>query len=148
MPDDRSAMAMPYATVPWLSGLAGHTLKHQLEVPLLVTFHTLDRVKADASPEELSAAEPARRAHAEAEIVGCADAVLASCSVEAEQLIELYGAEPARIEIVPLGVEHAFTLKIHVIDERVAALRSARDAIELLLNLASLGGGGCREHFR
>src|ERR1700680_2960098 len=27
----------------WLSGHAGHTLKHQLEVPLLVTFHTLDR---------------------------------------------------------------------------------------------------------
>src|SRR5205823_5525461 len=45
----------------WLSGMAGHTLKHELGVPLLVTFHTLDRVKADASPEELSAAEPARR---------------------------------------------------------------------------------------
>jgi len=92
----------------WLSGLAGHALKHELGVPLLVTFHTLDRVKADASPEELSAAEPARRAHAEAEIVGCADAVLASCSVEAEQLIELYGAEPGRIAIVAPGVDHAF----------------------------------------
>ncbi len=78
----------------WLSGLAGHTLKHELDVPLLVTFHTLDRVKADASPEELSAAEPARRAQSEAEIVGCADAVVASCSVEAEQLVELYGRPP------------------------------------------------------
>ncbi len=92
----------------WLSGLAGHTLKHQLDVPLLVTFHTLDRVKADVSPEELSAAEPARRAHSEAEIVGCADAVLASCSVEAEQLVELYGARPERITIVAPGVDHAF----------------------------------------
>ena len=77
-------------------------------MPLLVTFHTLDRVKADASPEELSAAEPARRAQAEAEIVGCADAVLASCSVEAEQLVELYGAAPDRIAIVAPGVDHAF----------------------------------------
>jgi D-inositol-3-phosphate glycosyltransferase len=92
----------------WLSGLAGHSLKHDLGVPLLVTFHTLDRVKADASPEELSAAEPARRSVAEAEIVGCADAVLASCSVEAEQLVELYGADPARIAIVAPGVDHAF----------------------------------------
>jgi D-inositol-3-phosphate glycosyltransferase len=92
----------------WLSGLAGHTLKHELDVPLLVTFHTLDRVKAEASPEELSAAEPARRAQAEAEIVGCADAVVASCSVEAEQLIELYGATPERIAIVAPGVDHAF----------------------------------------
>ncbi|MGH9057181.1 MAG: glycosyltransferase, partial [Acidimicrobiales bacterium] len=91
----------------WLSGLAGHTLKHQLEVPLLVTFHTLDRVRADASPEELSAAEPARRALAEAEIVGCADAVLASCSVEADQLVDLYDAPPERIAVVPLGVDHA-----------------------------------------
>ena len=45
----------------WLSGMAGHTLKHELNLPLLVTFHTLDRVKADASPEELFASEPARR---------------------------------------------------------------------------------------
>ena len=73
-----------------------------------MTFHTLDRVKADASPEELSAAEPARRAQAEAEIVGCADAVVASCSVEAEQLVELYGAAPDRIAIVAPGVDHAF----------------------------------------
>ena len=92
----------------WLSGLAGHTLKHELDIPLLVTFHTLDRVKADASPEELQAAEPARRASAEAEIVDCADAVVASCSVEADQLVELYHAAPERIAIVPPGVDHAF----------------------------------------
>ena len=92
----------------WLSGLAGHVLKHQLELPLLVTFHTLDRVKADASPEEISFQEPARRAAAESQIVGCADAVVASCSVEAEQLVELYGADPERIVIVAPGVDHAF----------------------------------------
>jgi D-inositol-3-phosphate glycosyltransferase len=92
----------------WLSGAAGHTLKHEFDLPLLVTFHTLDRVKADASPEELWAHEPARRAQAEADTVGCADAVVASCSVEADQLIELYDAEPERIVIVPPGVDHAF----------------------------------------
>ena len=92
----------------WLSGLAGHTLKHRLDLPLLVTFHTLDRVKADASPEALSVLEPARRARAEAEIVGCADAVLASCTVEADQLVQLYHADPDRIALVAPGVEHAF----------------------------------------
>jgi D-inositol-3-phosphate glycosyltransferase len=92
----------------WLSGVAGHRLKHELDVPLISTFHTLDRVKAEASPEEQAAAEPARRAEAEAEIVGCSDAVLASCDAEADQLIGLYGAEPARLEIVAPGVEHAF----------------------------------------
>ena len=92
----------------WLSGVAGHALKHRLEIPLLVTFHTLDRVKADASPEELSASEPARRAEAEAAIAGCADAVLASCGVEARQLADLYGADPRRVAVVAPGVEHAF----------------------------------------
>lgn len=92
----------------WLSGLAGHTLKHRLDLPLLVTFHTLDRVKADASPEELSASEPARRSEAEAVIVGCADSVIASCRIEAEQLAGLYHADPERIAIVAPGVEHAF----------------------------------------
>jgi D-inositol-3-phosphate glycosyltransferase len=83
-------------------------LKHEFDIPLIVTFHTLDRVKADASPEELSAHEPARRAQAEADTVGCADAVVASCTVEAEQLVDLYDAEPERIVIVPPGVDHAF----------------------------------------
>ncbi len=92
----------------WLSGMAGHALKHELDIPLISTFHTLDRVKAEASPEELDAAEPARRALAEAKVIGCSDAVLASCTVEADQLVELYDADPTRIEIVAPGVDHAF----------------------------------------
>jgi D-inositol-3-phosphate glycosyltransferase len=91
----------------WLSGLAGHRLKHELDVPLITTFHTLDRVKAELSPEAVSAADPARRTCAEAEIMGCADVILASCTVEADQLVELYGAPRARIEIVAPGVDHA-----------------------------------------
>ena len=92
----------------WLSGLAGHRLKHELDVPLISTFHTLDRVKAELSPEAISAADPARRTCAEAEIMGCSDVILASCSVEADQLVDLYGARRDRIEIVAPGVDHAF----------------------------------------
>ena len=65
------------------------------------TFHTLDRVKAEASPEEIDPDDPARRARAESEIIGCSDAVLASCDVEVDQLVELYGADRARVEIMP-----------------------------------------------
>src|SRR5271157_2583544 len=32
----------------WLSGVSGHALKHELDLPLACTFHTLDRVKAEA----------------------------------------------------------------------------------------------------
>ena len=90
----------------WLSGVAGHTLKHRLDVPLLSTFHTLDRVK-ELGGTTLASSDQRRR-QAEADIIGCSDVVLASCSVEAEQLIDLYGAEPERIEIIPPGVNHAF----------------------------------------
>ncbi|HXY42981.1 MAG TPA: glycosyltransferase [Acidimicrobiales bacterium] len=92
----------------WLSGLAGHIIKHRLDLPLISTFHTLDRVKATASPEEVEASAGARRAEAEAMVIGCSDALLASCDVEAAQLVDLYGADRERIEIVPLGVDHAF----------------------------------------
>ncbi len=68
-----------------------------------MTFHTLERVKA----EVLGAASD-DRAHQEAAILACADAVLASCDVEAEQFVRLYHADRARVHVVPLGVEHAF----------------------------------------
>ena len=32
----------------WISGAVGHRLKHELDLPLVATFHTLDRVKAEA----------------------------------------------------------------------------------------------------
>ena len=92
----------------WLSGIAGHTIKHQLDLPLVCTFHTLDRVKAEASPEEVEAHSGHLRAEAEAAIIRCSDTVLASCSVEAAQISELYGADPSRIRIVAPGVDHAF----------------------------------------
>jgi len=92
----------------WLSGVAGHAIKHQLNLPLVSTFHTLDRVKAESSPEEVEADSSHLRAEAEATIIRCSDTVLASCSVEAAQLSELYGADPSRIRIVAPGVEHAF----------------------------------------
>ncbi len=92
----------------WLSGVAGHSIKHQLNLPLVSTFHTLDRVKAEASPEEVEADSSHLRAEAEATVIRCSDTVLASCSVEAAQISELYGADPSRIRIVAPGVEHAF----------------------------------------
>jgi D-inositol-3-phosphate glycosyltransferase len=86
----------------WLSGAAGRLLKLEHNLPLVTTFHTLARVKAD-----LGDPEPEHRAQAEAEVMGCADAVLANCTAEAAQLREYYGADPDKIEVVPPGVDHA-----------------------------------------
>ena len=87
----------------WLSGVAGHRLKHQLDLPLVSTFHTLARVKAETGDPE-----PQRRIDAEAEVIGCSDVILANSVEEVAQLETLYGADPRRIEVVPPGVEHAF----------------------------------------
>lgn len=86
----------------WISGAAGHRLKHELDLPLVATFHTLARVKADAGIDD----DPAQRARVEQEIISCADLMLASTDGEREQLASLYSADRDRIEIVPPGVDH------------------------------------------
>lgn len=97
--DDTDALHANY----WLSGVAGHRLKHELSLPLVSTFHTLARVKAETGDDE-----PDARIAAETAVIGCSDAILANCHDEATQLVELYGADPSRVEIVAPGVDHAF----------------------------------------
>ena len=109
----------------WLSGLAGHRLKHELDIPLLMTFHTLERVKADHFEGESE-----DRAHQEAAIFACADAVLASCDVEAAQFVQYYNADPSRVHVVPLGVQHAFFAPG---DQRAARQALGRDVNETML---------------
>ncbi|MDH3706200.1 MAG: glycosyltransferase [Acidimicrobiia bacterium] len=87
----------------WLSGVAGHQVKHELDLPLVSTFHTLARAKAETGDPE-----PQRRVDAEIDVIACSDAILANSPAERAQLIRLYGADPDRIEVVPPGVEHAF----------------------------------------
>jgi D-inositol-3-phosphate glycosyltransferase len=86
----------------WISGAVGHRLKHELDLPLAATFHTLDRVKAEAGVGD----DPETRARVEGEIVSCADLMIAATEDERQQLVTLYGAERDRIEVVPPGVDH------------------------------------------
>ena len=90
----------------WLSGAAGHILKHRWDTPLVTTFHTLERVKAASGASD--GADDPRRAQIESDVIGCSDAVVASNPLEAEQLIDLYDAAPERVRIVSPGVDHAF----------------------------------------
>lgn len=102
----------------WLSGLAGHSLKHELDVPFVSTFHTFARVKALGGDPESELREKA-----ETEVIGCSDAICVSCTEEERQFIELYGTPPGRVEIVAPGVEHAFFAP--------GDKRGARKALEL-----------------
>lgn len=86
----------------WLAGLAGNLLKERWRIPHLTMFHTLGEVKNRAS---FSESEPALRIDAEARVVAGADRVICATEHEKSLLVQLYGADPARIEIIPLGVD-------------------------------------------
>ncbi len=87
----------------WLSGVVGHRLKHELDLPMVSTFHTLARVKAETGDSE-----PQNRIDAESDVIACSDIITANSVVELHELVRHYGADPRRIEIVPPGVDHAF----------------------------------------
>jgi D-inositol-3-phosphate glycosyltransferase len=88
----------------WLSGQVGWLAKERWGVPLVHTMHTMAKVK-NALLAAGDSPEPAMRAIGEAQVVAAADRLIASTRDEAAQLVELYDADPARIETVAPGVD-------------------------------------------
>jgi D-inositol-3-phosphate glycosyltransferase len=88
----------------WLSGQVGWLAKERWGVPLVHSMHTMAKVK-NASLAEGDSPEPALRAIGEAQVVEAADRLIASTSEEAAQLVDLYGADPARVVTVAPGVD-------------------------------------------
>jgi D-inositol-3-phosphate glycosyltransferase len=90
----------------WLSGVAAHRVKHDLNIPMITTFHTLEKAKRSvgASVDDRSSL----RIHQESRILGCSDAVLASGQDEARWLLDMYQAPEAKIVHLPLGIDRAF----------------------------------------
>lgn len=87
----------------WLSGVAGAYLKQAWNVPLVVSFHTLARVKDGASTGDTP--EPIFRKRGEERVIRAADRIVAPTEIERGQLLDLYDADPARIHVVPPGVD-------------------------------------------
>ncbi len=87
----------------WLSGQAGALTARRFDVPLVQTMHTMARVKNAALPAG-DTPEPEARVQGEQELVDRADALVANTPAEARDLVELYGADPGRVHVVPPGV--------------------------------------------
>ena len=87
----------------WVSGAVGHRLKHELDVPLVTTFHTLARTKTVAGVSD----DPPERHRIETEVAACTDRVVASTTDESDELVDALAADPARVEVIPPGVDHA-----------------------------------------
>ena len=111
----------------WMSGWVALELRRALGAPVVQTFHALGRTKrreqgdADTSPPERIAVETA--------IARAADALIAQCPSEREELIDGYGAAPSRVALVPAAVDVDAFRPI----SRVAARRR--------IGLAGAGGG-------
>jgi len=88
----------------WLSAWVGERLKSSLEVPHVVTFHTLARIKELADPAH---PEPDLRKRVEDEAARAADLTIAFTDEERANLGSLYGADDSRIRVVPAGLDSA-----------------------------------------
>jgi D-inositol-3-phosphate glycosyltransferase len=87
----------------WMSGWVACEANRDFGLPFAQTFHALGEIKRreqganDTSP-------PERRA-VEFRILEEVDRVLATCPAEVEELTALYGADLARLTLVPCGVD-------------------------------------------
>jgi D-inositol-3-phosphate glycosyltransferase len=86
----------------WLSGLVGERLKAAWGVPHVVMFHTLGEVKNRAS---LSEHEGDLRIRSEMEVLQGAERVICATDQERSYIRQLYSADPARVSVIPLGVD-------------------------------------------
>ncbi len=88
----------------WLSGQVGWLASERWRVPLVHTMHTMGRVKN----LELAAgdkAEPEMRLIGEQQVVDVAQRLIANTELEASELVNLYSADPTKIDVVNPGVD-------------------------------------------
>ncbi|WP_370891964.1 D-inositol-3-phosphate glycosyltransferase [Janibacter sp. GXQ6167] len=90
----------------WLSGQVGWLAAERWQVPLVHTMHTMARVK-NALLADGDVPERPGREIGEAQVVTVADRLIANTEREAQELIELYDADPAKVVVVPPGVDLA-----------------------------------------
>lgn len=88
----------------WLSGQVGALARDRWGVPLVHTMHTMAKVK-NAALADGDTPEPSARLIGEEQVVEAADMLIANTDLEAKQLIELYDADPGRVEVVHPGVD-------------------------------------------
>ena len=86
----------------WMSGWVATELQNRLNIPAIQIFHAMGKTKqkhqgsADTSPQE--------RIDVESQIIRSVQCMIAQCPSEWAELVHDYGADPARVEIIPSAV--------------------------------------------
>jgi D-inositol-3-phosphate glycosyltransferase len=107
----------------WLSGQVGVLAAERWGVPLVASMHTLAKVK-NAALADGERPEPPARLLGEQQVIDDANRLVANTDAEARQLIELYDAEPDRVDVVEPGVDLQ-TFQPATTAQRLAARRAA-----------------------
>lgn len=85
----------------FMSGMVAMKLKETLDLPFVITFHALGIVRALHQKE--ADKFPKERIQYEKKIVRTADRIIAECPQDGRDLMNLYTANPAKMEIIPCG---------------------------------------------
>ena len=86
----------------WLSGWLGRAFSGWLDIPHVITFHTLSRIKMQSRPGER---EPLQRQEVEEQLIASADRIIAFSPHERDAMARLYGGDVNRIQLAPCGVD-------------------------------------------
>lgn len=99
----------------WLSGYAGLELSSKWDVPHIMTFHTLAKIKMEARLGEM---ESRIRVSAESRLMESVDSIVVSTTQEREDLARLYGVTERKVSVVPAGVDIQLFRKLNKADSR------------------------------
>ena len=88
----------------WLSGWVARELTGEHALPTIHMFHTLGRMKNLVARNEQEK-EATTRIRVEDELMRDMDRIVAATPLDRAQMVELYGADPHKIVVIPLGVD-------------------------------------------
>ncbi len=111
----------------WMSGIAAGLLAEAWQVPVVHMFHTLGEMKNRIATSEAEK-EGAYRLDGERQVLRIADRIIAPTPAEQTQLQEYYKADPARIVIIPPGVDtgHFYPIPLDEAHEFIGIPRDDR----------------------
>ena len=87
----------------FMSGMVAAQVKRQLGIPFVITFHALGLVRRQY--QGANDGFPDRRFAIEGQLMREADRIIAECPQDKADMETLYGADGARIDIVPCGFD-------------------------------------------
>ncbi len=116
----------------WLSAEVARTLAPAWRIPRIQMFHTLGLVKREVMDEDIDG-ESDVRVQIEKRAVRESAAVTAASEIEVGELVDLYGADPSKLHIIPCGVDPSVFRPMRQADAREALGRDQCERIILFV---------------